>query len=114
MECKDKIVGDIAILYLEGKMIGTPDTDKLHCEVQCLLKEDIHKIVVDLHGISWMGSMGVGALMRDLISVRNAGGDLRLAHLSSKLKSLFKITKLASVILIYETVDQAVKSFELN
>ena len=114
MECKDKIMGDIAIVYLEGRMIGRPDSDKLHREIQCLLKKDIHKIVVDLHRIDWMGSMGVGALIRDLISVRNVGGDLRLAQLTSKLKSLFKITKLASIILIFETVDQAVKSFELN
>jgi len=70
--------------------------------------------VVDLNEVSWMGSLGVGGLMHDLISARNAGGDLRLARLTSKVESLFKITKLETVILIYKNVEQAIKSFELN
>ena len=114
MECKDKILGDIAILSLEGRIIGSPDTDKLHTEVQCLLKENIRKIVLDLHNVHWMGSMGVGSLMHNLISVRNVGGDMLFAQLSPKVKSLFKITKLDSVVYIYDTVEDALKSFEPN
>lgn len=112
MECKDKIIGDMAIVSLEGHIIGSPDTEKLHSEIQCLLKENIRKIILDLHGVNWMGSMGVGSLMHNLISVRNVGGDMLFAQLSSKVKSLFKITKLDSVVQIYDTLDQAVKSFE--
>jgi len=114
MECKDKIIGDIAIVSLRGRIIGSQDSDRLHQEVQCLLKEGIKKIVVDLNEVSWMGSLGVGGLMHDLISARNAGGDLRLARLTSKVESLFKITKLETVIQIYKNVEQAIKSFELN
>jgi anti-sigma B factor antagonist len=114
MECKDKIIGDVAIVTLRGRIIGTQDSERLHEEVQCLLKDGIKKIVFDLHEVNWMGSLGVGGLMHDLISARNAGGDLRFARLTTKVESLFKITKLETVVQIYKDVDQAVKSFELN
>jgi anti-sigma B factor antagonist len=114
MEFKDKVVGDVAILTLKGRIIGSSDTEQLHDEVQCLLKENVKKIVVDLNEVEWMGSLGVGCLMHDLISARNAGGDLRLARLTEKVKSLFKITKLETVVLIYDSVEQAVRSFESN
>ena len=114
MECKDKLVGDVAIVALEGRIIGSPDTEKLQKEIQCLLKENIRKIVLDLNNVHWMGSMGVGSLMHNLISVRNAGGDILFAHLSPKVLSLFKITKLDSVVQIYDKVEDAVRSFTPN
>ena len=86
---------DVAILTLKGKLIGSPETDKLHDKVLSLIEDGITKMVIDLKFITWMGSLGIGALMRCLMTIRRADGDLRLSGLSEKVKKLFSITKLS-------------------
>ena len=69
------------------------------------------KIVIDMGGVSWLNSMGVGALMRSFTTVTNSDGKLKLARLTDKARGLFTMTQLIKVFEIHETVDQAVNSF---
>jgi anti-sigma B factor antagonist len=112
MKLKDKIEDGIGVLTLKGKLMGYPETDELHDEMRSFLGQKINKIVIDLNGVSWMNSMGVGALMRCLTTIRNAEGDLRLARMSEKARSVFVITQLISIFKIFETVDEAKESFK--
>ena len=112
MKFKDKIEDGIGILTLKGKLMGYPETDELHDEMKSFLGQKIKNIVIDLNGVSWMNSMGVGALMRCLTTIRNAEGDLRLARMSEKARSVFVITQLISIFKIFETVDEAKDSFK--
>jgi len=83
----------------------------LHDKVLSLIEDGITKMVIDLKFITWMGSLGIGALMRCLMTIGRADGDLRLSGLSEKVKKLFSITKLIGIIQIYETENEAVQSF---
>jgi len=104
--------GDVEVLSIKGKLIGSPETDKLHERVKSILTEDIKKIVIDLKHIHWLASLGMGALMRCVMAARAEGGDLYLAGLSEKVKNLFLITKLVGVVRIFDTVNEAVQEFE--
>jgi anti-sigma B factor antagonist len=64
-----------------------------------------------MKNLSRISSLGIGAIMRAMTNVRNAGGDLRLAGLDDNVKNIFSITKLIGVIQIFDQVDQAVTSF---
>jgi anti-sigma B factor antagonist len=112
MKFKDKVVDGIGVLTLKGKLMGYPETDELHGEMKSFLGQKVNKIVIDLNGVSWMNSMGVGALMRCLTTIRNAEGDLRLARMSEKARSIFVITQLISIFKIFESVEEAVESFK--
>lgn len=112
MRFKDQIQGDIGILSLKGKLMGPPDTDELHDEVKSLLGQGAKNIIVDMHGVSWLNSMGVGALMRCYTTVKNHNGDLSLARLTEKAHSLFVITQLTKVFRIYDTIENASQSFQ--
>jgi anti-sigma B factor antagonist len=112
MKFKDKIEDGIGILTLKGKLMGYPETDQLHDEMKSFLGQKINKIIIDLNGVSWMNSMGVGSLMRCFTTIRNANGDLRLARMSEKARSVFVITQLISIFKIYETVEEAIDSFK--
>ena len=111
MKFKDKIDGDVGILTLKGKLMGPPDTDELNDEVKSLLGSGAKNIVLDLGGVSWLNSMGVGAIMRSYTTVKSHKGDLCLARLTEKAHNLFVITQLIKVFKAYETVDEAVSSF---
>ena len=68
-------------------------------------------IVVDMEGIKWMNSAGLGRLMACLTTLRGSGGDLRLARVSERVKRPLVVTKLDKVIQVYPSLDEAAESF---
>jgi anti-sigma B factor antagonist len=111
MKIIEKMQGDVAIISLKGKLLGPPETDELHELVKSYIEKKITKIVMDMRYVTWMGSMGIGAIMRCLITVRNADGDLRLAGLTDKLESIFSITQVIGIIKTFKSTNLAVDSF---
>jgi len=112
MTIKEKMHGTVAVISLKGNLIGEPDTDNLRDKIYSLLQEDFNKVVVDMKGVRWISSSGLGTLIAALTSVRNKSGDLRLANITEKVESLFAITQLVKVFKTYETADRAVASFK--
>jgi len=104
----------IAIISLKGKLAGTCEAEELHGEVNSLLENETNHIVLDMQNVSWMGSLCIGALMREIISARRLKGDVYLASPSQKVRRLLQITKLESVVHIYPTVEEAVSAFHNN
>jgi anti-sigma B factor antagonist len=114
MEFKEKRNGTVAIIELKGKMAGTCDAEELHDEVKSLLEKDTNHIVLNMKHVNWIGSLCIGALMREIISARQKDGDVYLAAPSQKVLRLFEITKLEGVVSIYPTVEEAVDAFHNN
>lgn len=108
----ERLDGDVLVMSIKGKLTGPPETDTLNERIQSKIVEDRLKIVLNLKNINWMSSLGVGALMRNLRAVRDAGGDLRLTGLSEKIKDIFQITKLIGVIQIFDNDMDAIESFK--
>jgi len=98
----------VVILELSGKIMGGPDlNDKLHE----LIEAGKTKIVANLKGVNWMNSSGLGILIGGLTTMRNSGGDLKLADITDRIQSLLMITKLLTVFETFDTIDQAIESF---
>ena len=114
MIIEEKKNGHVAIINLEGKMAGTCEAEELHAEVKALLKRKTNHIVVNMQNVSWIGSLCIVALMREIISARQKNGDVYLASPSQKVQRLFQITKLEGVVHIYPTVEDAVAAFHNN
>ena len=106
--------GSVAIVELKGKMAGTCDADELNDEVISLLENNTNHIVINMQHVHWIGSLCIGALMREIISTRQKEGDVYLASPSQKVQRLLEITKLQGVIRIYPTVEEAVAAFNNN
>ncbi len=102
---------NVLVLAIKGKLVGSPETEILHDKVMEHLEDDIDNIVLDLKHVHWLSSMGIGALMRCMMTVRTKGGDLRLTGLSDKVKNVMSITHLVGVIKAFESVKEAVDSF---
>lgn len=100
------------IITLKGNVLGGPDGAGLLEKLQELKAAGKLNVVVDLSRAKFMNSSGLGMMISALTTMRNAGGDLRLAHVADRIESLLVITKLISVFKHYDTVDEAVKSFE--
>ena len=114
MKIKERIEGDIAVLTLSGNMMGGPETLVLHEKVKGLISDGIKKIVIDLKGVKWLNSSGLGVLMACYTSAKNAGGSVKLASVTEKVQSIMMITRLISLFETYETADRAIASFEVK
>ena len=114
MTIKEKVENGIAILILKGDLVGEPETSELREKIHSLISDKMKKVVMDLSGLNYVNSSGLGTLIATLTTVRNAGGDLRLARVGEKVANLFTITQLVKVFETYETVDRAVASFSVK
>jgi anti-sigma B factor antagonist len=112
MNIKEKMHGDVAVVALKGNLMGEPDTTDVREKIYGLLQDDVKKVVLDLGKVKWINSSGLGSLIAAMTSVKNKGGDLRLANVTEKVESVFMITQLIKVFKTYETVDRAVASFK--
>jgi len=110
---KEKRHGDVVVISLKGNFLGEPETSKLREKVYSLLEENRKHLVIDLGGVKVLNSMGLGALLASVVSVRKKGGDVCLARLSERVEAVIAITHLMKVFRIYETVERAVKSFDV-
>ena len=111
MKIKEKIEGDVAILTISGNMMGGPETMALHEKVKSLGADEIKRVVIDLKGVKWMNSSGLGVLMACMSTLNNSGGKLKLASVTDKVKSLLVITQLMRIFDTYESAERAVASF---
>jgi len=112
MSFKEQMHGDVAVIELKGKLMGGPETKEIHTKVKDLVKNGIKKVVIDIGRVTWMNSSGLGALMGSMTTLRNADGDLKLARVTEKVKSLFMITKLITIFDTLDSVEEAIESFK--
>jgi anti-sigma B factor antagonist len=111
-------VGDVTILDLNGRLslgeavaFGPGSGVVLGDTVRELAKKGQKKIVLNLAGVSYVDSSGVGQLVGALTSARNQGGDTKLLKPSSNILLLLKTTKLDTVFDIHEEESTAIQSF---
>lgn len=101
----------VIILEPKGKIMGGPDATLLHDQLHEYIGQNKKKIVIDLSKVEWMNSTGLGILISGLTTLRNNGGELKLARVTEKIESLLTITKLITVFESFDTVEDAITSF---
>ena len=104
--------GGVTVITLDGNVMGGPDATSLNEELHKLVGEGKKKVVVDLGDVKFMNSSGLGMLIRALTTMRNAGGDMKLARASEKIESLLQVTKLITVFDHYKKIEEAAQAFK--
>jgi anti-anti-sigma factor len=103
--------GDVAVLVLSGQMLLDDGDLAFGQYVDDLVTGGVVKIVLDLGGVTYIDSSGVGMLAGKLKQVRARGGDIRLLNLNSRSQRLLGMMKLMIVFERFEDEAVAVRSF---
>jgi anti-sigma B factor antagonist len=111
MKISDELRGDVAIIHLEGKVMGGPDATMFHGKLHELVNAGRKKVVIDLGKVEWMSSVGLGMLISALTTMKNNQGELKLAAVTKSIQSLLTITRLVTIFQTHDSVDDAVKAF---
>ena len=110
---------DIAISDAGGYRVLKPEGDldvytvgSLRDAIAEFVEEGGPKVVVDLDGVPFMDSSGLGALMGGVRRLREAGGDLAIACTREQHLKLFTITGFGEGVSIAPTVEEAARGFK--
>jgi anti-sigma B factor antagonist len=101
----ERQAGDVTILDLDGKVtIGEG-------AIRRLLGDGKSKILMNLAGVGYIDSSGIGELVSSFTAVNKEGGTLKLLKLTQKIQDLLAITKLLTVFDVYDDEATALASF---
>jgi anti-sigma B factor antagonist len=111
MEIAERVIGDVTLLDLKGKMTLGEGDELLKDKVNSLLGDGRKKLVLNLEGVPYIDSAGLGEIVRTYTTVNRQGGNLKLLNLTKRIEDLLSITKLLTVFETYDSEADAVKSF---
>ena len=112
LEIRERSAGDVAILDMAGKITIGEGSVQLRETVARLRDGSRNKIILNLGGVTYVDSSGIGELVSCYTTTKNTGGRLKLLNLPKKIKDLLMITKLLTVFEIYEDEQAALDSFQ--
>ena len=103
--------GSTTVVDLGGRIVLGDGSALLRQTIRALLDEDRHNILINLADVDYIDSSGIGELVYAYTSVKNRGGELKLVHLTKKVRDLLQITKLYTVFDVYTDEPTALRSF---
>jgi anti-sigma B factor antagonist len=104
--------GDVTIVWLEGKITLGDGSGGLRETVRKVLESGAKKVLVDLGGVSYIDSAGLGELVGCYAAAENRGASMKLLHLQKRVEGLMQITKLTTLFEVFEDEGQALQSFD--
>ena len=111
MKIDERSVGDVKILDIVGQIKFTQGDAILKDKIHSVVHQGSKKILVNLAGVDYVDSAGLGELVGAYTTVTRAGGKMKLLNLTKKMRDLLSITKLLTVFDAYDSEQEAVKSF---
>ncbi|HQR34717.1 MAG TPA: STAS domain-containing protein [Blastocatellia bacterium] len=112
LEIRERSFGDITLLDLIGKITIGDGSVQLREAIGNLLDTGRNRIVLNLSGVSYVDSSGIGELVSSFTTTKGTGGKLKLLNPPKKIKDLLMITKLLTVFEIYEDEQVALESYQ--
>ena len=103
---------DIAVLEPRVSLIGGEETDQLKAKAKDLIEQGNKKLVLDLGGISYINSSGLGSLVNIHSMYQKVGGQIKLCNVAKGVENVFIITKLTSVFDVEEDRSKAIDSLK--
>jgi anti-sigma B factor antagonist len=110
LSLRHRRVGDISVFTCQGRIIEGPESARLGDEIGRLLPHEPF-IVLDLAGVEFLDSAGLGLLVRMLGRVRAAGGGLKLCALPPRLTEILRMTRLQATLESYPAEAEAIAAF---
>lgn len=101
----------VTIVNCQGRIVFGEESSYLRENLKQILASS-RKVVLNLSGVSYIDSGGLGTLVGVYSSARSAGADIKLTGLGQRLRDVLQITKLVTVFEVYDNEQQAIAAFE--
>lgn len=112
LDIRERQAGDVTVLDMSGKVTIGEGSVALRSAIRRLLEEGKKKILLNLAGVGYIDSSGIGELVSSYTAINKEQGQLKLLNLTQKLQDLLAITKLLTVFDVYEDETEALNSYK--
>ena len=110
LKISTRILDGVLIVDCSGRLILGEESAVLRDTVKKLIN-DHKQVVLNLSGVNYVDSGGLGTLVALYTTAQNAGGAIKLANLTQRIGDLLQVTKLITVFEVFDSEEQAVHSF---
>jgi anti-sigma B factor antagonist len=111
MTIEQRLTNGVAVLDLNGKLALGDGDGLLKDKVRSLIFQGHKDIALNLGGLSYMDSAGLGELISVHSTTTNAGGHIKIFNLTKRVSDLLTITKVLTVFDVFESEQETLKSF---
>jgi anti-sigma B factor antagonist len=112
LDLKERQAGDVTILDLSGEVRIGDSSVALRDSIRNLADQGKKKVLLNLGGVKYIDSSGIGELIANYTTLKRGGGQLKLLNLTERVQNLLVITKLLTVFDAFDNEAEALKSFE--
>jgi anti-sigma B factor antagonist len=111
MKIDERSVGSVKVLDITGQIKFTQGDEMLKDKIHSVVHQGNTKVLVNLAGVDYVDSAGLGELVGAFTTVKRAGGTMKLLNVTKRMHDLLAITKLLTVFETFDDEQAAVKSF---
>jgi anti-sigma B factor antagonist len=112
LDVNERQAGDVTILDLSGEVRIGDSSVALRDTIRRLADGGKIKVLLNLAGVKYIDSTGIGELIANYTTLTRQGGQLKLLKLTDRVQNLLVITKLLTVFDSYDNEPEALKSFQ--
>src|SRR4029079_8890447 len=112
LDVKERQAGVVTILDLTGEVRIGEGSVALRDSIRNLADQGKKKVLLNLAGVKYIDSSGIGELIANYTTISRQGGQLKLLKLTDRVQNLLVITKLLTVFDSYDDESEALKSFQ--
>lgn len=110
MEIGHETINDVEVLKLDGRLDAS-SAKEFKEMVGSLSRKNRVKLVIDMGGVAFIDSSGLGSLVSSLRTVNKLGGDIKISALQDQVRAIFELTRLHRIFGIYDDSTAAAMSF---
>jgi anti-sigma B factor antagonist len=105
-----RTVDGVLIVDCHGRIVFGAESAMLRDTIRKLIAEN-KRIVLNLGGVNYIDSGGLGTLVSLYTTARTSGGSIKLTNLTQRVGDLLQVTKLVTVFEVFDNEDQAIDSY---
>ena len=110
MTIQERIVSDVAIVRISGRVTLTEGTPEVDDVLQRLVQQGHVRIVLDLEEVPYIDSTALGSLLRTHATVSRRGGAMKLLKVKGHVRELLELTRLLNVFEAFDSEADAIAS----
>lgn len=110
MQLKTKKIDNVLVIYPQEQNLDSEISTEFREVIKSLVQEGNHRLIINLDGVDFIDSSGLGALVLGHKEVRKRG-ELKIASPKPQIHEMMKLVRLDHVLNVYHTEEEAISSF---
>jgi anti-sigma B factor antagonist len=111
LQITTRLEGDVTVIACAGPIQIGETANQFRDVLRETLRSGSKKILLDLGGVKYVDSTGIGELVGLFTNASEVGASVRLANIPQKVRDVLEVTRLITVFAVYDTLADALKDF---